>query len=837
VSNEVPFDVDDLIDPEDVSPSVFEETMDLELNRPQAEAVAHTEGPLLVFAGAGSGKTRVITYRIANLIATHQIAPYRILAVTFTNKAAGEMKKRVAEMLGEAIARDLWVGTFHSICAKLLRRNGAPIGLSPNFVIYDSADQKAVVTRALRGLELDDRRYPPKAMLSRIGSEKQEGRRPDAVSINSYLDEAFLKVYRQYEESLAQANAVDFEDLILKMIELLQTNSRESQALRSKFRYILVDEFQDTNASQYQLIKLFSQGTNNLCVVGDDDQSIYRWRGADIRNIRDFRKAYPNARVVKLEENYRSTGRIVAAAKQVVEKSRTREPKELYTKNPHGEPIVLLETYDERDEAAHVVTGVKTTRSEGTPLTQIAVFYRTHAQSRVLEEAMRAANIPYQIVGGMKFYDRAEVKDLIAYMRLLVNPDSDVDFSRIVNVPTRGIGTTTVQKLEALARNAKMSMMRALEAIARGELEIDVASAGRKRLLQFERLVVLLRDHVEQASPVVVFDEILAKSGYRSLLESEDSAEAEARLENLGELRSSLADYGFEAEARGEPATVQGYLERVTLQNDADQTGDQAKITLMTVHSAKGLEFETVFLTGLEEDMFPHRGMNDRGGGFDPEELDEERRLAYVAITRARKRLVMSYARQRQVFGQTRYGIASRFVGEISSDLIVSHKSPAIVSGASYGSSSYGSDYRPTFARAPMRDALPAFAHTGTGAPAGATAGAKSARSPQASMRQQSILSFEDAADANADTNASYTRSTPHMVQRAHGDGDARFVDREYFDDGDEMPIGVRAKVIHARFGEGTVKRMLQLGEPAALVDFPGWGEVKVFMRFLKRKG
>jgi DNA helicase II / ATP-dependent DNA helicase PcrA len=340
--DDIPFDLSDLSGEEDLTPSVFEETIENELNAPQASAVAHTQGALLVFAGAGSGKTRVITYRIANLVATHRIAPYQILAVTFTNKAAGEMKKRIGQMLGEDIARDLWVGTFHATCAKLLRRHGEVIGIKSNFVIYDGSDQKAVVNRALRTFNLEERRFPPRAMLARIHSEKQEGRRPKDVKVNSYLDEAFLKVYVAYEEALRTANAVDFEDLILRMIDLLESDTSEARSLKRKFRYVLVDEFQDTNTSQYLLVKLLSSEYQNLCVVGDDDQSIYRWRGADVRNIRDFKKTFPNAKVVKLEENYRSTGHIVAAAKMVVERSREREPKELYTKNPDGEPISVL---------------------------------------------------------------------------------------------------------------------------------------------------------------------------------------------------------------------------------------------------------------------------------------------------------------------------------------------------------------------------------------------------------------------------------------------------------------------------------------------------------------
>src|SRR5579872_5863213 len=420
------------------------------LNEPQAAAAAHTRGPLLVFAGAGSGKTRVITYRIANLIACQNVPPWRILAVTFTNKAAGEMRSRLETLCGGDLSRALWVGTFHATCAKLLRAHGAAVGIAPNFVIYDAADQKAVVARVLKDMDLDERRYPPRAVLAHIHKHKQEGRGPDEAAAHSYVDDIALRIYRTYEERLRAANAVDFEDLILLVTRLFET-SEEGEKIRRRFDYVLVDEFQDTNATQYRFLRELSKHHRNLCVVGDDDQSIYRWRGADVRNIRGFRKDYPDATVVKLEQNYRSTGRIVAAALGVISRSRDREPKELWTDNGDGNMVRIVAARDERDEAAFVVESVERARRGGTDAREIAVFYRIHAQSRVLEEAMRASNIPYQIIGGAKFYERAEIKDALAYMRILVNPRSDVDLLRIVNVPARGIGQTTVERLVAWA--------------------------------------------------------------------------------------------------------------------------------------------------------------------------------------------------------------------------------------------------------------------------------------------------------------------------------------------------------------------------------------------------
>src|SRR5215472_12765868 len=411
---------------------------DRELNEPQAEAVAHIRGPLLVFAGAGSGKTRVITYRVANLVATARVPPYRILAVTFTNKAAGEMRARLERLCGADIARDLWVGTFHATCARLLRRFGDAVGLPSSFTIYDTDDQKQVVVRALRELELDERRYPPRAMLALIHREKQECRGPADVTASSYVDDAVIRVFERYEAQLRAAGAVDFEDLIGKVVELLEKNpSGAGDVLRRRFEYVLVDEFQDTNHAQYRFLRALTREHKNLCVVGDDDQSIYRWRGADVRNSRGFKHDFPGALVVKLEQNYRSTARIVRAALGVIEPSREREPKELWTDNPDGGHVEVVATRDERDEAAHVVRVVQEALARGQDPGKIAVFYRVHAQSRVLEEALRAVNLPYQIIGGTKFYDRAEVKDALSYLRVLVNPRSDVDLLRIINSPSR----------------------------------------------------------------------------------------------------------------------------------------------------------------------------------------------------------------------------------------------------------------------------------------------------------------------------------------------------------------------------------------------------------------
>ena len=767
------------------------------LNDPQAEAVAHVRGPLLVFAGAGSGKTRVITYRIANLVAGHRVPPYRVLAVTFTNKAAGEMRHRLEGLLGEDIARDLWVGTFHATCAKLLRRHGEAIGLSKSFVIYDTADQKSVVTRVLREMDLDDKRYPPRMVLGRIHKEKQEARGPEDMSVDSYVDEAIVKIYERYEAHLKSSNAVDFEDLILNVVRILEKGQPvDANAIRKRFEYVLVDEFQDTNGTQYRLLRELTKEHHNLCVVGDDDQSIYRWRGADVRNIRNFRKDFPESIVVKLEQNYRSSARIVRAALGVIEPSAQREPKELWTANDDGGPVEVVGTKDERDEAAHVVRVIQESRASGIDPREIAVFYRVHAQSRVLEEALRAANMPYQIIGGMKFYERAEVKDALSYMRVLANPQSDVDLLRVINSPSRGIGQTTLERLTALATSLGISIFEAMDRL--GEAT-DIANAARKRLTAVKELLDSLREDSRKSTPLHTLEAILTRTGYMAALEAEDSAESDSRVENLKELQGSVEDFEEEAHAAGEQPTLEGFLERVSLQSDVDQMKDAPRVTLMTVHGAKGLEFEVVLLTGMEEEMFPYRGMEPGGD----EEMEEERRLAYVAITRARKRLVVTHTQTRQIFGTTRWGRPSRFIDDLPRK-DVEHRSTRAA----------GVRMEPFVARSSPQNGMSGGAW----------------RHPQ---------------NASSDFEAPpFVRPPiPRKPEPAREPGE-RFVDREFFDDagssdhhggGDEGGSLRRgSRVFHTRFGEGEVKRVEIAAEPTVVAFFPGWGEKKILARFLK---
>ena len=752
-----------------------------DLNEPQAQAVAHTRGPLLVFAGAGSGKTRVITYRIANLIAGLRIPPWRILAVTFTNKAAGEMRSRLDRLCGPELARTLWVGTFHATCAKLLRVHGSAVGVQSNFVIYDAADQKAVVARALKDLALDERRYPPRAVLAHIHKHKQEGRGPDEAASHSYIDDVALRLYRTYEERLRAANAVDFEDLILLVARLLQ--GPEGDRIRRRFDYVLVDEFQDTNATQYQFVQSLVSEHRNVCVVGDDDQSIYRWRGADVRNIRHFRRDYPDATVVKLEQNYRSTSRIVAAALGVISRSYEREPKELWTENDEGDPVRVVAARDERDEAAFVVDAIRKGREEGTPSREIAVFYRIHAQSRVLEEAMRASRIPYQIIGGTRFYERAEVKDVLAYLRVLVNPRSDVDLLRIVNVPARGIGQTTVDRLGTWASANGASIA---DALARLDEITDIAGAAKKKVAGFRDLMNALAP-AASLPPSEAIAHVLAETGYVHALEKEDSAESDARVENLQELAGSMQDYEAEAEAAGEKPTLSGFLERVTLVSDVDALAAEAeeggRVVLMTVHGAKGLEFERVLLTGMEEEMFPYKGV-DPG---EREELEEERRLAYVAITRARKHLVMTHTQMRQIFGTTRWNRPSRFLAEL---------------------------------------------------PAGVTR-----QEATAAMASDSRTRFIDRDVDREEQRAGWrhplaqSNPVPPSAGPSVGEG-GRYVDHDFFvDQTPDVALRRGSRVRHERFGEGEVVRVVSMGETAVVAFFPGWGEKKILARFLKPAG
>ncbi len=625
------------------------------LNDAQSAAVAQSNGPVLIFAGAGSGKTRVLTHRIAYLLGELRVAPERILAVTFTNKAAGEMKSRLHAMAGPA-ARDVWVGTFHAMCVRILRRDGTRIGIGRSFAVIDDYDQRQLVKEILDDLDFDERHLSASACLAEIDKAKNALIWPEqyAQSQSSFAGERIANVYSEYQRRLAESNSLDFDDLIVRTIDLLDRDRETREKYQHRFEYVLVDEYQDVNSAQYRLIALLASYHGNVTVVGDDDQSIYSWRGSDYRMILRFEEDFPGAKTFKLEENYRSTARILEAANNLVANNRSRAPKRLYTSRQGGEAITLYPAATERDEARYVVEKIKSMVRDGAAYRDFVVLYRTNAQSRVFEEALLAEGIPYRVVGGVGFYARTEIKDVVAYLRYIVNASDALAFKRIVNVPRRGIGQQTLAALVAAANAARMSVG---EAIFSNELLRAAVPKKLKELERFAELIADLRGFAERGGIADLLVAIMERSGYVRELQSEDSHDARARLENLSELVGVAREY----EARDEEPSLAGFLANIALVSDLDALEEDASyVTLMTLHSAKGLEFSSVFLTGLEEGVFPHsRTLTE------PAELEEERRLAYVGITRAIDRLFLTYAARRALFGNTYAYPKSRFLEEI----------------------------------------------------------------------------------------------------------------------------------------------------------------------------
>ncbi len=615
-----------------------------DLNPQQREAVLATDGPVLILAGAGSGKTRVIVHRIAYLVLEKSVPSEAILAVTFTNKAAGEMKQRVDALLG-AGTRAI-VSTFHSLCVRILRRDALRAGLPPDFVIYDADDQLAAVRDALKALDLSEKLHPPRGLLSRISARKNSGHELDDE--DSFAGASFARLAARYREILDSAHALDFDDLLLRTVALLSQDETVRDSYRRRFHYLLVDEYQDTNRTQYQLVRLLSGAAGNVTVVGDEDQSIYSWRGADIQNILDFERDFPGARILRLEENYRSSQRILDAASGLVSHNLKRKGKTLRAVKPGGDAVRLHAASDEFEEADWVVERIVGARD-----TKTAVLFRMNAQSRLLEEALLRLRIPYVVVGGVGFYERKEVRDLLAYLRLVHNPGDPMALRRVLNVPPRGIGDKTVGELERVARERGVSLYAALAEIVDDAL---LPARATQPLGRFREVIESLRGEAPRLTVKGLLERILAVSGYAAALASEDSRESQDRLDNLAELLSAAADFDAREEAPGLPV----FLDRVSLLSDVDKAKDGAPVILMTLHSAKGLEFENVFLIGLEEGLVPHaRSLTNADG------VEEERRLCYVGMTRARDRLHLSWARSRQVFGQRRLSEPSRFLGEI----------------------------------------------------------------------------------------------------------------------------------------------------------------------------
>ncbi|MBB5325167.1 DNA helicase-2/ATP-dependent DNA helicase PcrA [Anoxybacillus tepidamans] len=634
------------------------------LNREQQEAVRTTEGPLLIMAGAGSGKTRVLTHRIAYLMVEKHVAPWNILAITFTNKAAREMKERVQSLVGGA-AEDIWISTFHSMCVRILRRDADRIGINRNFSILDTTDQLSVLKNILNEKNIDSKKFDPRAILGTISSAKNELLSPEqfAKKAGNYYEKIASDVYTEYQQRLLRNHALDFDDLIMTTIHLFERVPEVLEYYQYKFQYIHIDEYQDTNRAQYMLVKMLASKFQNICAVGDSDQSIYRWRGADIQNILSFEKDYPNAKVILLEQNYRSTKRILQAANEVIENNYNRKPKKLWTENPEGQKIVYYEALSESDEAQFVVGKVKEYVESGKRrYSDFAILYRTNAQSRIIEEVLLKANIPYQIVGGLKFYDRKEIKDILAYLRLIANPNDDISFARIINVPKRGVGASSLDKIASYAASHGLSMFQAL-----GELEhIGLSARIAAPLQEFRRQIEHWGQMQEYLSVTELVEDVLVKSGYREMLRAEKTLEAQSRLENIDEFLSVTKHF----ENVSEDKSLIAFLTDLALVADIDQLNDPEEkgseaVVLMTLHSAKGLEFPVVFLIGMEEGIFPHSRSLD-----DEEEMEEERRLAYVGITRAEEELFLTSAQIRTLFGRTTVNPVSRFVGEIPDELI-----------------------------------------------------------------------------------------------------------------------------------------------------------------------
>jgi DNA helicase II / ATP-dependent DNA helicase PcrA len=624
------------------------------LNPVQREAAGCTQGPLLILAGAGSGKTRTLTYRVAYLIA-RGVPAYRILAVTFTNKAANEMRERIERLVGEEAARKIWIGTFHAICARMLRMHGEAAGVHPSFVVFDDGDQMSLVKQAMSDLDIDSDMYKPRQVLAAISRLKEDLRSPAEAlrAAENRYERSVARIYERYQKKLIANRALDFDDLLLETVRMLRTRPEVREHYQTRFEHLMVDEYQDTNRVQYELVRLLGERHRNVCVVGDDDQSVYSWRGADIRFILSFEEDYPEAKVLKLEQNYRSTQLILDAAHHVVRKNAGRREKRLWTENPTGEPIVRYEADDEHDEARFIAAAIDEQAVGEVGYGSFACLYRTNAQSRVLEDVFRRRRLPYRVVGGLRFYDRKEIRDLIAYLRLLQNPMDSVSLRRIINAPARAIGAKSIERLEAFADAHEAPLMEALRRA--GELP-GLTPRGRSALLELVRIVDHLGSLAAQANVTQLLQELIDKTGYLRALQEEKTSENQERIANIQEMVNVTRE--FDEQVAG---GLVGFLEQMALMSDVDtlKAGSES-VVMMTLHAAKGLEFPFVFLCGMEEELFPHSRVRDK-----PKELEEERRLCYVGITRAQHRLHVTHARRRTVFGQTRHQRPSRFLTEI----------------------------------------------------------------------------------------------------------------------------------------------------------------------------
>lgn len=758
------------------------------LNEPQREAVYHTDGPLLILAGAGSGKTRVLTHRIAYLIGERGVNAWNILAITFTNKAAEEMRQRVDKLVGFG-AESVWVSTFHSACVRILRRFIDRLGYENHFTIYDTDDQKTLIKEVCRKVDVDTKVFKERSLLSAISSAKNEMILPDEFELNAGGDFAKMKiakVYREYEAQMKANNALDFDDLLVKTVQLLQTQPDVLESYQERFRYIMVDEYQDTNTVQFQLVSLLAGKYKNLCVVGDDDQSIYKFRGANIRNILDFEHEFPDAKVIKLEQNYRSTGNILNAANSVIANNRGRKEKSLWTENGEGELIRLRQFDTAFDEADFIGEDIKSAVRQGGSYNDSAVLYRTNAQSRLLEEKFIAMNIPYKIVGGVNFYARREIKDLLAYLKTIDNGRDDVAVRRIINVPKRGIGLTTINRIQESATERGIGFYEAL--LAPGL----IAGVGRSatKLDSFAALIEYFKTLAEEMSITDLLQEVIEKTGYIESLENEDKEEAKTRKENIDELISKAATYEESCQDKDEKATLSGFLEEVALVADIDSLDeDQEYVVLMTLHSAKGLEFPRVYLAGMEDGLFP--GYMSINAG-DREELEEERRLCYVGITRAEQELTLTSARRRMVHGETQYNPMSRFVKEIPRELLD-------IGNKKFTQETEMPAQQNTYARA--REAFRAQAFGGA---FGGMAPAKNQGMSKTVTGSQALASLQKGSQLAAGGNG-------------------------------PLSYEVGDRVRHVKFGEGTVTDIKEGGrDHEVTIEFDSVGTRKMFAKFAK---
>ena len=779
------------------------------LNDKQKEAVLTTEGPLLILAGAGSGKTRVITNRIAYLIREKGVSPRNILAITFTNKAASEMRERVEASVG-IDAGGAWISTFHSACVKILRMYSHLIGYDNNFTIYDADDQKTVIKNICKKLDIDTKHYKEKWFLSQISSAKDELKGTEQFALDAGGDfylEKVARVYEEYQRELKRNNAFDFDDLIVKTVELFRHDPEILERFQERFRYISVDEYQDTNTAQFVFVSLLAAKYHNICVVGDDDQSIYKFRGANIENILQFEKVFPDAKVIRLEQNYRSTQNILNAANAVIKNNRNRKAKSLWTEHEEGELIKLFHVNNPYEEADRVVDQIKRYMREGYKLNDCACLYRTNAQSRTLEEAFVRANLPYKIVGGVNFYQRKEIKDVLAYLKTIDNARDDVAVRRIINVPKRGIGAVAVNTVQNLADDRGVNFYTALD----DGINEGLFGKGGEKLREFRNLIESLKEsagisneHGRQMSLKELMEEVLEKTGYRRELELENTVEAQTRLENIDELINKLALY----EDTAEEPTLSGFLEEVSLVADIDSwSADSDYVSLITIHSAKGLEFPIVFLCGMEDGLFP---MSAAINSMDEEDLEEERRLAYVAITRAKEKLILTASRMRMVRGETMVSIISRFVREIPGELIEpDDENKYVISkqggrGSYGGSGSYGS-------------------RGGSGGSYGSTG------------------SYGGYADGSFGGNAASRKESKEEFKRkpfALSGGSGKTSGGSSSGGGKALlDYGEGDRVSHMKFGEGIVTGIRDGGRDwEVTVDFEEYGTKKLFAGFAKLK-